>query len=303
MKKTLLFAAVAAFCLTANAEVITLDLTKPTDPEKFEMDSSNTWKETRNSSIPYFSTQAFNFSHQAEDVYNSWHGFTVSQATEDGPAGSYGYYSNVKKGGLKGQGTPYVLAYYNEFWILDDANTEEMQSTHIIFDGEFYAREVYLNNAAVSYNDIINGSYSGYVFGNYASADPARDHDQFDVRIYGLDENYIESDEYVTYHLAYYDDETQFVNTEWEKVDLSSLGKVSGLSFTVVSTDQGAYGTNTSTYFALDGLTVSTTADEVIPTALENVQNQTKARKVVENGQIYIIRNGVRYNALGAQVK
>ncbi len=300
MKRTLLFAAAVAFCFTANAEVFTLDLSNPTDPEKFEMDSSNTWKETRNSSITYFSTQKFNFSHHAEDVYNSWHGFTVSQATEDKPA-IYGYYSNAAKGGLKGQGTTYILAYYNEWWLL--SGDDDMQSTHIIFDGEFYPREVYLNNSQVGYNDIINGSFTGYKFGDYATADPARDHDQFDVRIYGLDEDYEESDDFVTYHLAYYDDETQFVNTKWEKVDLSSLGKVSGLSFVVVSTDQGMYGTNTSTYFALDGLTVSSTADEEIPTSVGTIENSVKAQKVIENGQIYILHNGIRYNLVGTQVK
>ena len=38
-------------------------------------------------------------------------------------------------------------------------------------------------------------------------------------------------------------------------------------------------------------------------TALEQPAVQTKARKVIENGQIYIIHNGIRYNALGVQIK
>ncbi len=38
--------------------------------------------------------------------------------------------------------------------------------------------------------------------------------------------------------------------------------------------------------------------------ALESVENKTvKAVKIIENGQIYILRDGVRYNVLGAQVK
>ncbi len=37
--------------------------------------------------------------------------------------------------------------------------------------------------------------------------------------------------------------------------------------------------------------------------ALENVEMKQEARKVIENGQIYIIRDGVRYNMLGAEVK
>ena len=38
-------------------------------------------------------------------------------------------------------------------------------------------------------------------------------------------------------------------------------------------------------------------------TALEQPTITTTARKVIENGQIYIIHNGIRYNALGAQIK
>jgi hypothetical protein len=38
--------------------------------------------------------------------------------------------------------------------------------------------------------------------------------------------------------------------------------------------------------------------------ALENVEAvKVGAEKVIENGQIFILKNGVKYNALGAQVK
>lgn len=38
-------------------------------------------------------------------------------------------------------------------------------------------------------------------------------------------------------------------------------------------------------------------------TAVENVEAAVKAQKVIENGQLIIIKNGVRYNALGAVVE
>lgn len=37
--------------------------------------------------------------------------------------------------------------------------------------------------------------------------------------------------------------------------------------------------------------------------AVENVEAVNDALKVVENGQVYIIRNGVRYTVLGVRVK
>ena len=37
--------------------------------------------------------------------------------------------------------------------------------------------------------------------------------------------------------------------------------------------------------------------------AVENISNKMKAEKVIENGNIYLIHNGKRYNLLGAEVK
>jgi hypothetical protein len=39
------------------------------------------------------------------------------------------------------------------------------------------------------------------------------------------------------------------------------------------------------------------------PTAVENVQGEVQSTKVIENGQLYIIKNGVKYNAQGKVVK
>jgi hypothetical protein len=38
--------------------------------------------------------------------------------------------------------------------------------------------------------------------------------------------------------------------------------------------------------------------------AVEDVESvKVEAKKVIENGNIFILKNGVKYNALGAQVK
>jgi hypothetical protein len=265
MKKIFFFASALIASLSISAEVITLDLTQPTNPEQFTFAETGMWTETYNESdYEYFDTQVFSFSHlPSKKSYGgtSWEGFTVSKATQDGQG--YGYYSNMAKGGINGMGTPYVFAYYSEFWLVSEDNEDMMSSNHIIFnDGkEYYPRYVYLNNAVIGHHDVVEGSAYGRAFTKG---------DRFEVWIQGLDKDYEATDEKVIYRLADYTSENPeewFVNTEWAKVDLSPLGKVAGLTFTVVSTDQGNYGTNTATYFALDGLTVSTTADEPLPVA------------------------------------
>lgn len=293
MKKIYFFIVLALSAMTVRAELITLDLSNPTDPETFVFDANNAWESTCDSSVQSFDAQIFSFTKSLdgrsyEGTY--WCGFTVSKATTGD------YYANVAKGGLKGEGTPFVLGYYNEWWLMDPNNEDATSSNMIIFnDGnEYYPRYVYLNNVLVSRHDILEGN----AFGARAFAQG----DKFGVKIEGLDEDYYPTDESVTYLLADYtseNEEERYVNEEWVKVDLSELGKVYGLQFTVFSTDQGMYGTNTATYFALDGLTVSTTADE---TAIDNTNAAVKANKLIRNGQILIIRDGKTYNVLGTEL-
>ena len=46
-----------------------------------------------------------------------------------------------------------------------------------------------------------------------------------------------------------------------------------------------------------------TVGDDVID-AVENIEGtENGARKVVENGQVFILKNGVKYNVLGSEVK
>ena len=46
------------------------------------------------------------------------------------------------------------------------------------------------------------------------------------------------------------------------------------------------------------------TIDPTIISAVEDIEAvKVGAEKVIENGQIFILKNGVKYNALGAQVK
>ena len=251
MKKSTLILAALFASMAVSAKTITLDLSQPTDPTSFVFNENDVWESTCDSSVQSFEAQIFAFSKSLDGRSyggTSWNGFTVSKATTGD------YYANYQKGGLKGEGSSYVLAYYNEWWLIDPKNEDATSSNMIIFnDGEaYYPRYVYLNNVLISYSDIMNGNdFGGRAF---------KRGDKFGVKIEGLDDEFYPDGSEVTYLLADYTDEDStkwYVNTEWEKVDLTSLGQVYGLQFTVFSTDQGMYGTNTATYFALDGLTVS----------------------------------------------
>ena len=53
------------------------------------------------------------------------------------------------------------------------------------------------------------------------------------------------------------DNALDYVVDSWTWVDLSSLGVVSSLSFSLASSDVGQFGMNTPAYFAMDNLAVA----------------------------------------------
>jgi hypothetical protein len=60
----------------------------------------------------------------------------------------------------------------------------------------------------------------------------------------------------VNFYLADYCSANKYIVDTWQTVDLSSLGTVKTLEFTLSSSDNGQFGMNTPAYFALDDLTV-----------------------------------------------
>lgn len=46
-----------------------------------------------------------------------------------------------------------------------------------------------------------------------------------------------------------------------------------------------------------------TYVESSVPTAVENMETEGQALKVIENGQVLILRDGIRYNVLGSEVK
>lgn len=87
------------------------------------------------------------------------------------------------------------------------------------------------------------------------------------------------------------------IMTEWTYVDLSELGVIDGMTFGMNSSDSGDYGMNTPAYFCMDNFGAA------LPDAVSNTTTIAPATKVVENGQVVILKDGMRYNLLGGVVR
>lgn len=72
-------------------------------------------------------------------------------------------------------------------------------------------------------------------------------------------------------------------------------------SLDVVVTENGGVVTLTATGVCMNGIYYIITCEMEAPMAVENVE-AVKAQKTIQNGQLVILKNGVKYNAQGAQL-
>ena len=205
----------------------------------------------------------------------SWEGFTLSKVSQD-TANVFGCVAN---GGLAGVATPYIIGYYSE-WVTE---SQGFSSNIILFDQEYYPEYVYICQNSNTMEAIANG--------NVFNARPFTENDTLALIISALNAS-LEDIQSIIYYLAIDGKK----NNGWVKVPLTALGKTSGLSFRMTTTDTGDFGSNTPLYFALDALTVNTEQ----PTAVENLPVlQEEATKIWYQGYVYILRQGTIYNLQG----
>lgn len=292
MKKLSLF----FFCLTlsfvASAQSITMDLTTATDansqpidyaikPGNEFYDITDVWDSTYNdgplSRYIYTNKDTFALLHlPSESAWGgmSWEGFTISQVDTD----TMNVFSCVAKGGVQGEGTPYAIGYYSDYV----SSTLGYASNMILFKDAYYPQYVYICQNSNTFEAISNG---------LTPANKFTEKDSLVLTISGIDDAWHDTQQ-VVYFLAL----GREFNQGWVKVDLSSIGATKGLSFRIRSTDVGQWGTNTPTYFALDRLTINPNAITGLPSL---TMQPSAAKKLLHQGRILIIRNGITYTLDG----
>ena len=292
MKKLSLFIFYLTLSFVASAQSITMDLTTATDansqpidyaikPGNEFYDITDVWDSTYNdgplSRYIYTNKDTFALLHlPSESAWGgmSWEGFTISQVDTD----TMNVFSCVAKGGVQGEGTPYAIGYYSDYV----SSTLGYASNMILFNEVYYPEYVYICQNSNTFEAISNG---------LTPANKFTEKDSLVLTISGIDDEWKDTQQ-VVYFLAL----GREFNQGWVKVDLSSIGATKGLSFRIRSTDVGQWGTNTPTYFALDKLTINPNAITGLPSL---TMQPSAAKKLLHQGRILIIRNGITYTLDG----
>ena len=283
MKTRLLtFLSLVLFTSNIIASSSVLDLSNPTQPSTIDFDTEKKyWTETYNDSPTYtwLQFQNFKLAHLIDqDSWGGtyWDGFTISTSGDNTDYSSTGWMGNewgcMAGGGIKTdqsgaivttngvvdteQGIPYLVAFYSAY--VSNGYSNEIKFA----DGQKYeAVEVYVTNHPWPYYENMNGGMFTRVLD--------QEGDYVKLIANGLDENG-NSTGSASFYLAKYENGSLTQVTNWEKFDLSALGTIASLYFTIESTDTGKFGMNTSAFFCMDKLTVKEYTTSIPQLATEN---------------------------------
>jgi outer membrane murein-binding lipoprotein Lpp len=134
----------------------------------------------------------------------------------------------------------------------DDTFFGYMSRTEIAFlddQAEAVFDHFYVTNNTYAYFSMLTGDWVAKQF-NYT------DHDWFKLIVEGFDKGGTSTGTVEFYLADFRTPQSPGIITDWTRVDLSSLGGVNKIKFDMKSSDTGAYGPNTPSYFCFDNLAV-----------------------------------------------
>lgn len=179
------------------------------------------------------------FTNYYSQAYSFWGGFTASNHTDLTQTGMDAQYTAVTAGGYDGS-AQYGVAY-----------TFGAQTDVYASDGQAHTvTGCYVTNNLWAYQSVVNGDASSTPFGGTTGNDP----DWFKLTATGKNASG-QTIGTLDFYLADYrfdnNDDDYVINT-WEWFDLSPLGAVHTISFSLSSTKGNAYGMLTPAYFCID---------------------------------------------------
>ena len=281
MKKFFTFAASALMASAVWAGVITLDLNANINPDALEFNENGIWTECYND-VDYTWLEfgdvngEFMLSHLIDGEGASWggyywDGFTPAiggDQTDYGMPGSSASWTTNFGGCMAGggcvinedgtvtadPGQPYLVAYYSS-WAMEGPSNQVMFMNK---DGKmaFTPAGVYVCNHPWPYYGCVHGDGMARAF---------EEGDYFELIAHGVTADGTET--IASINLVEFTNGQLNALNDWTFFDLSGLGEVESVYFTLNSTDSGAYGMNTASYFCMDKFQVLDDA----PTAVENI--------------------------------
>ncbi|MBM4371407.1 MAG: DUF4465 domain-containing protein [Deltaproteobacteria bacterium] len=210
--------------------------------EDVELGPDGAW--TGGGEEPWVRSGTVRLHNHVDPVWSSWDGFAVSRGTDRETAGPENELSAIPGSGVHGSPT-YAVGYDASGF----GNAPPMLELLDAGEGAVL-HGVFVANTTWTYLSMLHGDAFAKKFGGPDGADP----DWLLLTISGLVSGGGEGGDVEVYLADFRSDlpAQDYILAGWTWVDLSPLGPVTGLRFTLSSSDSGEWGMNTPAYFALD---------------------------------------------------
>ncbi|MFQ6036470.1 MAG: DUF4465 domain-containing protein, partial [Sedimentisphaerales bacterium] len=185
-----------------------------------------------------FASGNAHFSNNYNAAWDTWDGFSYSNITDTTTSGIAGQYNAITGSG-QGDSVNYAIGYVG--WT---------EPPTVTLDTPAIVGGLYVTNNNYAYYSMLNGDAFAKKFGGDSGNDP----DWFLLTITGKDSNGNATGT-VEFYLAdfrFEDNSHDYIVDTWQFVNLTALGTVKSLQFSLSSSDVGPWGMNTPAYFAID---------------------------------------------------
>ncbi|MCR5038329.1 MAG: DUF4465 domain-containing protein, partial [Bacteroidales bacterium] len=193
--------------------------------------------------------------------YGYWGGFTASNRTDLAQTGLNAQYTAAAGCGYDGS-AQYAVAY-----------TMGMQTEVYATDGQSHTvTGCYVTNNLWTYEDMVQGGYGEPPYGGPSGNDP----DWFKLTATGKNANgqTVGTVDFYLADLRFANNEEDYALNTWEWFDLSPLGNVASISFSLSSSRGSGYDMITPTYFCMDNFNgVAPGGTDLPPYIVNPVQN------------------------------
>ena len=251
MRKSLLLSLVLVMAGFAMAQ----------DPATFEdvqLNSNGIWQGGSGNNV--MASGGWRFTNYYMPEYMFWGGFTASNHTDLTQSGLDAQYTAVTGCGYDGS-SQYAVAY-----------TYGAQTDVYAADGQQHTvTGCYVTNNLWAYQDMLQGGYGATPFGGPSGNDP----DWFKLTATGKNASG-QTVGTLDFYLADYrfsNNDDDYILTTWEWFDLSPLGTVATISFSLSSSKTDYGGMVTPAYFCMDNFNGGGTAPDLPPYIVNPVQD------------------------------
>jgi len=211
-----------------------------------------------------FQSGPLNFPNNYTQSLATWNGWAYSNMADDTTTGYINQYSAITTTGFDvsvSQNPNYGIGFVP----IDFVDAENIPIPLYFNDGESHeVKGLFVTNSTYAALTMEWGDDGIEKFGGASGNDP----DYFLLSVFGYFNGNIS--EVLDFYLADYrfDDNAQdYIIKTWQWLELSSLGEVDSLKFTLSSSDVGAYGMNTPPYFCVDQFYIVPQSTAVIENA------------------------------------